>query len=70
MSWPVTCAECVQIAGRYRAAGQWTDAGVEYLKAAARAPDREAETELLEQAFVMLTVQIDADGHLGARGGE
>lgn len=54
MSWPVTCAECIELAECYRRSGQWLDAAVEYRKAIARAKDEVAADELRHEEFDML----------------
>ena len=50
--WPESFPDVVANANRYYAAGQYLDAGVTYLKAAAVAPTAAAEQFMLEQAWV------------------
>jgi len=50
--WGESFPNVVDRANRYRAAGQWLHAGVEYLKAAHVAPTPAVETALLTEAWV------------------
>lgn len=50
--WPRSFPEVVQIAERYRSAGQHLDAAHEFLKAAAVAPSRAFEDDILRRAWI------------------
>ena len=50
--WIQSFPEVIAIANKYFAARQFSDAAVEYLRAASVAPTDEAEQFMLEQAWV------------------